>query len=180
MTDDDLGGNGSGTGNEPGDHREPRPCDVLHVERAFSAQPTLGDTLGPSVTVHELPLAEALAGDLDPDLIWASDATPDLVHLLHEHFPDAQLLATLPRSVGTKAVLALLAEGAALVLRDEGVLLAAAALRAMARRRPPRTRAARTGTSAPAGPSPTSPTPGPPAPRGVGSALTRRRPHART
>lgn len=117
-----------------------RPYHVVHVERAFSAQPTLGNALGPLAVVHELPLAEVLAGDLDPDLIWASDATPDLVHLLHGHFPGANLLATLPRdarNAGSRAVLDLLAEGADLVLRDEGILLAAAALQAMARRRGP-------------------------------------------
>jgi hypothetical protein len=161
MTDDDLGGNGAGTEHEPGDRREMQHYDVIHVERAFSAQPTLSDALGPSAVVHELPLAEALANDLDPDLVWASDATADLVHLLREHFPDAQLLATLPRTAGTKAVLALLAEGADLVLRDEGVLLAAAALQAMARRRRPRASQPRTGTAGPAGPRPTTDLPTP-------------------
>jgi hypothetical protein len=113
---------------------------VLHVERAFSAQPTLGDALGPVAVVQELPLAEALVCRADPDLIWASEAGPDLVHLLHEHFPQARLLATLPRSAGPKAVLALLDQGADLVLREEGILLAAAALQSMARRCAPRSR----------------------------------------
>jgi hypothetical protein len=116
---------------------QPQRYDVIHVERAFSAQPTLGDALGSRAVVHELPLAEALASSLAPDLIWASDATPDLVHLLRTHFPTAGLLATLPRDAGPKAVLTLLDEGADLVLRDEGILLTAAALQAMARRLPP-------------------------------------------
>jgi hypothetical protein len=116
---------------------EPQGYDVIHVERAFSAQPTLGNALGSRAAVHELPLAEALAGDLAPDLIWASDATPDLVHLLRTRFPAAGLLATLPRDADPRAVLTLLDEGADLVLRDEGILLAAAALQAMARRLPP-------------------------------------------
>jgi hypothetical protein len=122
----------------PADPRdEPPRYHVLHVERAFSAQPTLGDALGPAVVVQELPLAEAMAAEVDPDLIWASEAGPNLVHLLHEHFPGAQLLATVPPSAGPKAVLALFHEGADLVLRDEGILLTAAALQALARRRPP-------------------------------------------
>jgi hypothetical protein len=113
--------------------------DVIHVERAFSAQPTLGDALGPSCVVHEMPLPDALACGFEADLVWASDASPDLVHLLRSQFPAAHLLATLPRAAEPKAVLALLDEGADLVLRDEGVLLAAAALQSMARRRLPRT-----------------------------------------
>jgi hypothetical protein len=132
MTDDDLSG-------RPAPVRardDPQRYHVLHVERAFSAQPTLGDALGPVAVVHELPLAEVLTCAVDPDLIWASEAVPDLVHLLHEHFPGAQLLATLPRGAGPKAVVTLLDEGADLVLQDEGILLAAAALQSMARRRP--------------------------------------------
>jgi len=125
----------------------PARYDVIHVERAFSAQPTLGGALGASCVVHELPLPDALACGFEPDLIWASDATPDLVHLLRGQFPDAQLLATLPRRADSAAVLALLAEGADLVLRDEGVLLAAAALQAMARRRRPRGDGPATGRS---------------------------------
>jgi hypothetical protein len=138
---------------------------VVHVERAFSAQPTLGDALGPAAVVHELPLAEALAGQLRPDVIWASDATLDLVHLLHEHFPEANILATLPRKASTRAVLDLLTEGADLVLRDEGILLAAAALHAMARRRRP--------SGSPTGPpGRRRPHPGLPDPRDVDRTLT--------
>ncbi len=112
------------------------PIVMLHVERAFSAQPTLGDLLGPDVSVHELPLAEALAGDLAPHLVWVSTATVDAVHLLRLRFPDATLLATVRREAVAPAVVSLFAAGADLVLRDEGVLLAAAALESLARRRP--------------------------------------------
>lgn len=108
---------------------------VLHVERAFSAQPTLGDALGPETEVHELPLAEALASELEPDLIWSSDATPDKLHLLRLRFPAAALLATVGRQAAPDIVLLLFAHGADLVLRDEGVLLAAAALASLSRRR---------------------------------------------
>jgi hypothetical protein len=110
--------------------------EVVHIERAFSAQPTLGDALGPQATIRELPLPELTAGRLCPDLIWISSATEDTVHLVRECFPTAQLLATVPRSTGPKPVLALMEAGADLVLRDEGILLAAAALQSMARRRP--------------------------------------------
>ncbi|HET9657229.1 MAG TPA: hypothetical protein VFP72_17895 [Kineosporiaceae bacterium] len=122
---------------------DPRPpgaairYEVIHVERAFSAQPTLGDALGLEATVLELPLPELLACEPHPDLIWISDATEDAVHLVRERFPTVLLLATVPRTTGPKPVLALMEAGADLVLRDEGILLAAAALQAMARRRPP-------------------------------------------
>jgi len=174
--DDDLGRNPA-----------PRlvPFDVIHVERAFSAQPTLGNALGPVARVHELPLPEALAQSADPDLIWVSDATLDAVHLLHERFPGARLLATVPRGAGPTAVLGLLAGGADLVLRDEGILLAAAALTAMARRLPARTGPSREKPAEPA-PSPslldnereaprtpgTQPSAGQPGPATLDHALT--------
>jgi hypothetical protein len=127
--DDDLRGNRASS---------LTPLDVLHVERAFSAQPTLSNVLGAGARIHEMPLPEALAHAADPDLIWASDATTDSVHLLRQQFPQARLLATVPRGTGSPSVLALLAAGADLVLHDEGILLAAAALEAMARRLPGR------------------------------------------
>jgi hypothetical protein len=51
---------------------------VLHVARAFSAQPTLSECLGDAVVV-EAPLAEALAASTLPDVIWVSSATPEQV-----------------------------------------------------------------------------------------------------
>jgi hypothetical protein len=107
---------------------------VLHVARAFSAQPTLGDCLG-EATVVESPLAEALAGDLRPDLIWVSGATPGDVDAVRRRFPSARILATPPRRAGHDEVVRLIAGGADLVLPDEGVLLAAAGLDALSRRR---------------------------------------------
>jgi hypothetical protein len=133
------GGSGqlAGLGADPTSGRDEATArwDVLHVERAFSAQPTLGNALGSECTVHELPLPDALACRFAPDLIWASDATTDLIHVLRAQFPTSHLLATVPRTADSRAVLALLDEGADLVLRDEGILLAAAALQSMARRR---------------------------------------------
>lgn len=108
--------------------------EVLHVQRAFSAQPTLGDALGPAAVVHELPLAEALAAGLAPDLVWVSDTAPERVRVVRERFAGAGLLATASRTASAEVVLVLLECGADLVVRDEGVLLAAAALQAMARR----------------------------------------------
>lgn len=108
---------------------------VIHVERAFSAQPTLSSALGPDAAVYEMPLPEALATDLTPDLIWTSNATAESVRLLRTRFPLARLLATVHRAAPPPEVVHLFACGADQVLRDEGVLLAAAALQALARPR---------------------------------------------
>jgi hypothetical protein len=106
---------------------------VMHVARAFSAQPTLGELLG-DVHVVELPLAEALAGHLlDPDLVWVSGAVPDDVHAIRRRFPWARLLATPRRNAPPEERVALISE-ADLVLTDEGVVLAAAGLQALSRR----------------------------------------------
>jgi len=106
---------------------------VLHVARAFSAQPTLGELLG-EVRVVELPLAEALARrDLTPDLVWVSTARPADVRAVRARFPGARLLAT-PGRAATSAERVELIEVADLVLLDEGVVLAAAGLSALSRR----------------------------------------------
>jgi hypothetical protein len=110
---------------------------AVHVTRAFSAQPTLRDQLGPGYEVHELPLAEALAYPRPVDLVWVSDGEPATVAAVHARYPDASLLVTLPRFATTADVLEALALGADLVLRDEGVVLAAAALAALGRRHQP-------------------------------------------
>jgi hypothetical protein len=107
---------------------------VLHITLGFSAEPALSAELGPAVQVAERPLAAALAGPDDPDLVWVSDATPADVEATRHRFPRAGVLATLPVRATPDAVVVLLASGADLVLRDEGVLLAAAALQALSRR----------------------------------------------
>lgn len=106
---------------------------VLHVARAFSAQPTLSELLG-DVRVVEEPLVEALASrGPDPQLIWVSAATPDDVRAVRRRFPTARLLATPARSATSEERVALIGE-ADLVLLDEGVVLAAAGLQALSRR----------------------------------------------
>jgi hypothetical protein len=108
---------------------------VLHVARAFSAQPTLGDLLGDGVIVHELPLADALAGSGSTDVIWLSDADPQVLSCLRLRYPGAAVLVSLGRQGSAADVVTLLELGADLVLRDEGVVLAAAGVQALARRR---------------------------------------------
>lgn len=112
-------------------------CAVHVTRRAFSAQPTLRDQLGPEYDVHELPVAEALASLRPVELVWISDGDPAAIAAVHAHYPDAPLLVTLPRFASTADVLEALALGADLVLRDEGVVLAAAALAALGRRHQP-------------------------------------------
>jgi hypothetical protein len=107
---------------------------VLHVARAFSAQPTLGELLGEAVRVVELPQAEALApSDLHADLVWISTATADDVRAVRRRFPSARVLATPRRSATSEERVDLISE-ADLVLLDEGVVLAAAGLGALSRR----------------------------------------------
>lgn len=107
---------------------------ILHVAHAFSAQPTLGIAF-PEAVIDEVPPAEAVSGSRHPDLLWLSQASLTEVDLLHRRYPGAAILATAARDAAPATVLALLAHGADLVLRDEGVLLAAAALQSLARRR---------------------------------------------
>jgi hypothetical protein len=110
---------------------------VLHVARAFSAQPTLGESLTDAVVV-EAPLAEALAGNALPDLIWVSSASPAAVDAVRRRFPSARILATPPpHRADPQDVIQLIASGADLVLQDEGVVLASAGLQALSRRRRP-------------------------------------------
>jgi hypothetical protein len=107
---------------------------VLHVARAFSAQPTLGEVLGDDVRVVEAPMAEALARrDLHPDLVWVSTAGADDVRTVRRHFPRTRVLATPRQAVDARERVALIGE-ADLVLVDEGVVLAAAGLQALSRR----------------------------------------------
>ena len=107
---------------------------VLHVARAFSAQPTLGELLGDDVRVLEAPLVEALTWrDLNPDLVWVSTATAADVRAVRARFPRARVLATPRRAASSDERVDLIGE-ADLVLLDEGVVLAAAGLQALSRR----------------------------------------------
>jgi hypothetical protein len=109
---------------------------VLHVTRAFSAQPTLSECLD-GLDVVEAPLPEALApGTMHPDVVWVSAALPTDVEALHSRYPHARILATPSRTASAGDVVRLIAQ-ADLVLRDEGVVLAAAGVQVLCRRRAP-------------------------------------------
>ena len=107
---------------------------VMHVARAFSAQPTLSECLD-GMDVVEAPLPEALAsGTLHPDVLWVSAALPADVEALHVRYPGSRILATPGRTASASDIVRLIAR-ADLVLRDEGVVLAAAGVQVLCRRR---------------------------------------------
>lgn len=109
---------------------------VLHVTRAFSAQPTLSECLD-DVRVVECPLPEALMpGRRCPEIVWVSAALPADVEALRARYPQARILATPARNASSGDVGQLIAS-ADLVLRDEGVVLAAAGIQALRRRERP-------------------------------------------
>jgi hypothetical protein len=115
------------------------PDEILHVTRSFSAEPTLsqcvGQQVGRAVHVRELPLLEAVVRLGAPDLVWASSADPEDVDLLRAAFPGASLLVSVARDTNPTYVIDLYDRGADLVVSDEGVRHAAAAVTSLLRRR---------------------------------------------
>lgn len=108
---------------------------VLHVTRAFSAEPTLSITLGESMEVREVPLAEAVLSEDEPDLLWIADPRPDDLRALRQRFPTTSMLVTAIESgAGASQVVELLDAGADLVLHDSSVVGAAAGLASLGRR----------------------------------------------
>ena len=128
------------------------PLEVLHVCRSFSAEPTLSHYVGQhverAVRVLELPLLEAVVRLGAPDLVWASSAEPEDVNLLRAAFPQASLLISANRDAPPSMVIDLYDRGADLVVTDEGVRHAAAAVTSLLRRRSPFTGNVQAGGSA--------------------------------
>jgi hypothetical protein len=111
------------------------PAEVLHVTRNFSAEPTLSQQLGVPALVREVPLAEALVRQYRPDLVWASSGVPEDVSRLRVAFPGAALLVSVARLATPTMIIDLYDRGADLVVTDEGVRHAAAAVTSLLRRR---------------------------------------------
>jgi hypothetical protein len=117
----------------------PEHMIVLHVTRGFSAEPTLSGILSQEPLlagcprVVELPFAQALTTVPAPELIWVSTDRPYEVQAVRDHFPHSSIMATTGREAPPETILLFLASGADLVIRDEGVTLAAVALRSLAR-----------------------------------------------
>jgi len=123
--------------------RAEHPYEVLHVTRSFSAEPTLSQCVSQQVDrevhVRELPLLEAVVRLGAPDLVWASSGEPEDVDLLRAAFPAASLLVSVTRDAAPTYVIDLYERGADLVVGDEGVRHAAAAVTSLLRRRSPLT-----------------------------------------
>jgi hypothetical protein len=119
--------------------RAGHPLELLHVTRSFFAEPTLsqqiGQRLGVRVLVRELPLPEAVVRLGAPDLVWVSSGEPEDVDLLRVAFPGADLLVSVARDSTPNAIIDLYDRGADLVVSDEGVRHAAAAVTSLLRRR---------------------------------------------
>lgn len=119
--------------------RAEHPHEVLHVTRSFFAEPTLSQEvnqkLGRGVNVRELPLPEAIVRLGAPDLVWTSSGEPEDVDLLRTAFPRSDLLVTVTRDATPTYIIDLYDRGADLVVTDEGVRHAAAAVTSLLRRR---------------------------------------------
>jgi hypothetical protein len=115
------------------------PYEVLHVTRSFFAEPTLSQQVsqqvGRDVRVRELPLPEAVIRLGAPDLVWTSSGEPEDVDLLRAAFPRSDLLVTVARDATPTYIIDLYDRGADLVVTDEGVRHAAAAVTSLLRRR---------------------------------------------
>jgi hypothetical protein len=119
--------------------RAAHPFQLLHVTRSFFAEPTLSQQvaaqLGAEVDVREVPLPEAVVRLGRPDLVWASFGAPEDVDLLRMAFPGADLLISVDRDASPTYIIDLYERGADLVVTDEGVRHAAAAVTSLLRRR---------------------------------------------
>jgi hypothetical protein len=115
---------------------------LLHVAHGFSAQPTMTAELAARSAlpwhVVELEPAEVLhRDDVDPDVVWASWPQPQQVANLRRRLPARPLLVSVPRHTSPAAVVHYYELGADLVIEDEGVRYAAAAVAALGRRLSP-------------------------------------------
>jgi hypothetical protein len=119
--------------------RAEHPIEVLHVTRSFYAEPTLSQQVSQhvdrAVQVREVPLPEAVVRLGAPDLVWVSSGEPEDVDLIRTAFPYAELLVTVDRAASPTYVIDLYDRGADLVVADEGVRHAAAAVTSLLRRR---------------------------------------------
>jgi hypothetical protein len=115
---------------------------LLHVAHGFSAQPTIAAELcarsALTWRVIELEPAEVLHRDVDPDVVWASRPLLRDVAELRRRLPGRPLLVSVPRRSSPALVVQHYDAGADLVIEDEGISYAAAAVASLGRRlRPP-------------------------------------------
>jgi hypothetical protein len=117
---------------------------LLHVAHGFSAQPTIAAQLAARSDlpwrVLELEPAEVLQrDDIQPDVVWASRPQPEVTRQLRHRLPGRPLLVSVPRHSPPGLVVQYYDLGADLVIEDEGITYAAAAVAALGRRLPVRT-----------------------------------------
>jgi hypothetical protein len=114
---------------------------LLHVAHGFSAQPTIEAQLAARSAlpwrVVELEPAEVMhRDDVHPDVVWASRPKPQETADVRRHLPGRPLLVSVPRHSPPDLVLQHYDLGADLVIEDEGITYAAAAVAALGRRLP--------------------------------------------
>ena len=112
---------------------------LLHVAHGFSAQPTIAAQLAVRSAlpwrVLELEPAEVLHRfDVDADVVWASRPDEWVTATLREQLPGRPLLVSLPRYSPPALVVRHYEFGADLVIEDEGITYAAAAVASLGRR----------------------------------------------
>ena len=120
---------------------------LLHVAHGFSAQPTIAAQLAARSDlpwrVLELEPAEVLnRDDIQPDVVWASRPQPEVTARLRHRLPGRPLLVSVTRHSPPGLIVQHYDLGADLVIEDEGITYAAAAVAALGRRLPARTASA--------------------------------------
>lgn len=117
-----------------------RTALLLHVAHGFSAEPTLSAQLAARSAIDwrvlELEPAEVMHRDVDATVVWASRPQLQDTAELHLRLPGRPLLVSVPRQSAPALVVRHYDLGADLVIEDEGVTYAAAAVAALGRRLP--------------------------------------------
>ena len=111
---------------------------LLHVAHGFSARPTIDAQLCArsdlSWRVLELERPEVLNRQVDADVVWASRPQLRDTADLRRRLPGRPLLVSLPRHSAPALVVQQYDMGADLVIADEGITYAAAAVATLGRR----------------------------------------------
>jgi hypothetical protein len=123
------------TAGAPADSATASELTVLRITDGLSAQAEITQVFGRTVRIVEVTLAGWTAQMLPcPVVIWVDQPTATQVAVIRSALPRAGLMACVRRTAPPREVIGLIAHGADLVVRDEGSLLAAAALHSLARR----------------------------------------------
>jgi hypothetical protein len=111
---------------------------LLHVAHGFSAQPTIDAQLCArsdlSWEVLELEMPEVLHREVEADVVWASRPRLRDTAELRRRLPGRPLLVSVLRHSAPALVVQHYDAGADLVIKDEGITYAAAAVATLGRR----------------------------------------------